>query len=168
LSSCCRESGAATDFGRASTQPAGREFRYHSPTSRSIAVVYETWNISPPHLGVELWIARWDRSSQKIAWKTRLGIDTLRGYAHTHDHKDVIFTDDQNRIVVIGLGSTWSLDSQSGEILSPIDPQDTALGAFVGIKALRGSIVAVTYDMVDKDGFYTQIIDLASGKKAAG
>jgi hypothetical protein len=80
----------------------------------------------------------------------------------------VIFTDDQNRIVVIGLGSTWSLDSQSGEILSPIDPQDTALGAFVGIKALRGSIVAVTYDMVDKDGFYTQIIDLASGKKAAG
>jgi len=38
----------------------------------------------------------------------------------------------------------------------------------VDVKALKGSIVAVTYDMVEKGGFYTQIIDLSSGKKIAG
>jgi hypothetical protein len=81
---------------------SGRALEIHAfdiaPDGRSIAVVYETWNISPPHLGVELWIARCYRSSQKVAWKIRLGIDTLRGYAHTHDHKDVIFTPSSDRI----------------------------------------------------------------------
>jgi hypothetical protein len=81
-----------------------------APDGRSIGVSFEMWNMSPPHLGVELWIARWDRSSQKIAWKAKLAIDALRGYARIHDRKDVIFTNDQSRLVVIGLAKwrdTW-------------------------------------------------------------
>jgi hypothetical protein len=139
-----------------------------APDGRSIGVIYETWNMSPPHLGVELWIARWDRSSQEIAWKTKLATDTHRGYAGIHDRKDVIFTNDQSRLVVIGLGSIWSVDPQSGAIFGPIDPQDVALGAPVDVIASKGSIVEVTYDIIEKDGFYSQIIDLSSGKKIVG
>jgi hypothetical protein len=139
-----------------------------APDGSAVAVLYASWGSSPHPIGVELWIALWDISSGKFAWKQRIATDTLTGAAQVHEVKDVIFTADQTHLLALGVNTVWSIDAKNGGALTSIGPPDHVLGAPVQLWALSGTTVAITYAQNDSDSFYTQLIDVSSGKKING
>jgi hypothetical protein len=139
-----------------------------APDGSVVGVLYASWGSSPHPIGAELWMAVWDISSEKFAWKQRIATDTLTGAAQVHDVKDVIFTADQTHLLALGVNTVWSIDAKNGGACTSIGPPDHVLGAPVQMWALSGTTVAITYAQNDSDSFYTQLIDVSSGKKING
>lgn len=139
-----------------------------APDGSAVAVLYASWGSSPHPIGAELWVAMWEISPNKLAWKQRVATDSLSGAAEIHDAKDVIFTADQGHLLVLAVGAVWSIDAKSiGTPVSISRPADVS-GPPVQIRAVSGAAAAITYAQNQSHSFYTVLIDTSSGKRITG
>lgn len=134
----------------------------------AVAVLYASWGGSPHAAGAELWVAVWDITSNKLNWKQRIATDTLSGAARIHDVKDLIYTADRRHLLALALKTVWSIDPKSGMVVASIKAPDGVSGAPTLMQPVGGATVAITYAENEGRRFYTELIDVSSGKGIIG
>lgn len=139
-----------------------------APDGNSVAVLYASWKSSPNPTAAELWVALWNISSNKLAWKQRIEKDTTSGAARVHDVKGLVFTADQSHVLTLAVKRIWCLDARSGETTFSIATPTGVSGSPIQMWALAGTKAAVAYSQNEDSGFYTELIDVSSGSKIDG
>jgi hypothetical protein len=149
---------------------AGKEFDPKnfdiSPDGRVLAVLHSSWGIAPHRSPSELRLTIWDVPSRKTLQSIRV-VPPGQYDSDPRDVKRVIFTPNQARILVLAQGKLSVVDPKNGAI-SPVNASSPTLEEPVRIQAWSGSVVAVTYTERDKDGYFTQLLDVSSFKTTSG